>query len=267
VSGFSSGPALPGEVLSQSDLNTFISSTLALRLDDAKVTFRGDAEAGAAITLIDRWDRGGHRGGLRAALSGLARFPSGRLDRTDHPLDIGTGEGHTDLQLDAVVDVGAGPLGARFTGTYVRRLPADILVRVTSPEQPLVGPDRLTFIHRDPGDVVAIGIKPFYRLARTFALQVGLQHWSRRMDDVTYASSADQIPGVDPSILAQGTSANATVLSAGITLANPGRYAPGGNGLPVDASWSYERVIREGGGRVPDSHLTRAQFRLYFGIW
>lgn len=267
VSGFISNPALPVEVLTQSDLNGFITSSLGLRVDEAKVTFRGDAEAGAAITLIDRWDRGSRRGGLRAALSGLARFSTGRRDRTDHPLDIGTSDGHTDLQLDGVVDVGAGALGARFTGSYVRRLPADILVRVTSPEQPLVGLDRLALVHWDPGDVVAIGISPFYRFARTFALQAGLEHWSRKTDDVTYASPADQIPGLDASILAEESSANATILTAGVTYSNPGRFARGGNGLPVDASWSYERVIREGGGRVPDSHLMRARFRVYFGLW
>ena len=36
---------------------------LALRLDQAKITFRGDAEAGAALTLVDRWDRNRRRGG------------------------------------------------------------------------------------------------------------------------------------------------------------------------------------------------------------
>ena len=59
----------------------------------------------------------------------------------------------------------------------------------------------------------------------------------------------------------------ATVLSAGVTYANPGRLTRGGSGLPVDASWTYERVIQAGGGRVPDSHAMRAQLRLYFGIW
>ena len=267
VSGFSSGPALPGEALTQSDLTTFFGTTLGLHLNDQRVTFRGDGEAGVALTLVNRWDRGTHRGGFRAALSGLARFPTGRRDRTDHPLDIGTGEGHTDLQLDLVADLGAGPLGARLTGTYVRQLPSDIPVRVTAPGQPFVGTDRLTFVRRDPGDVVAIGVKPFYRLARTFAIQAGLEHWSRTSDAVSYASPADEIVGLDPNVLSEETSASATVLSAGVTIANPGRLTRGGTGMPVDASWSYERVIQAGGGRVPDSHLMRGQLRLYFGLW
>jgi hypothetical protein len=84
---------------------------------------------------------------------------------------------------------------------------------------------------------------------------------------VAYATPSGAIPGVDPSVLAEESSANATVLSVGITYGNPGGLRPGGTGLPVDASWSYERVLRAGGGRVPDTHRLAAQLRVYFGIW
>jgi hypothetical protein len=53
----------------------------------------------------------------------------------------------------------------------------------------------------------------------------------------------------------------------GITYANPGKLRRGGTGWPVDASWSYERVLRAGGERVPDSHAVRGQLRVYFGLW
>jgi hypothetical protein len=267
VPGFTATPTLPDAVLTQPDFTQFLSNGLALRVGESKITFRGDAEAGAAITLVDRWDRGRQRGGFRLALSGLARFPTGRRDRSDDPLDIGTGDGHTDLQADLVADVGAGALGARFNATYLRQLPSDILVRVTRPSQPYVGPDRLALVRRDPGDVVSIGVRPFYRLARTFALQAGLEHWTRKTDQVSYASPGGALAGVDASLLAEESSANATVLSVGVTYSNPGRFRPGGTGMPVDASWSYERVLQAGGGRVVDSHAMRGKFRVYFGIW
>jgi hypothetical protein len=267
VPGFIALPALPAETLSQQDLLQFISTPLALRLDDATVTFRGDAEAGAGITLIDRWDRGARRGGFRTAVSGLVRFPTGRLDRSDRPLDIGTGEGQTDIQVDVVSDLGAGTFGARLTGTYVRQLPSTIVRRVTAPGQPLVGPERLAAVRRDPGDIVSFGVHPFFRLARTFALQAGLDHWSRKSDAVSYAATGTALPGIDAGIMAEGTSANATTLSVGMTYSNPGGLRPGGNGLPVDASWTYERVLRAGGGRIPDTHALRGRFRVYFGLW
>jgi hypothetical protein len=268
VTGFTLTPALPETVLTGPELDQLLSGpSVALRLDESETTFRGDAEVGAALTLIDRWDRGPRRGGLRTALSGLVRLPTGRRERADRPLDIGTGEGQTDIQVDLVTDLGAGPLGARLRGTYVRQLPSNIQTRVTSPSQPFAGPDRLALVRRNPGDIFAIGVHPFYRLARTIALQAGLEQWSRGTDQVTYADPASALPGIDASILAEESKANATVLSVGITYSNPGGLRAGGKGLPVDAGWSYERVLRAGGGRVPDSHAIRGRFRVYFGVW
>jgi hypothetical protein len=270
VTGFTLAPALPETAMSESELTQLLSSPtgpVAARLTDAPVTFRGDAEVGASLTLVDQWDRGAHRGGFRAALSGLVRLPTGNRERPDRPLDIGTGEGQTDIQVDLVTDMGAGSLGARLNGSYVRQLPSNILTRVASPSQPFAGPDRLATVRRNPGDILAIGIHPFYRLARTLGLTAGLDHWSRGSDQVSYVDPVGGPPGVDASVLAEASKANATVLSAGITYGNPGGLRPGGTGLPVDASLSYERVLQAGGGRVPDTHAIRARFRVYFNVW
>jgi hypothetical protein len=270
VPGFSLTPALPTQALTDTELEDVLTSPagpIAAQTEEESTTFRGDAEAGASLTLIDRWDRDRRRGGFRAAVSALVRFPTGRLDRTDHPLDVGSSEGQTDVQVDVTTDLGSGPLGARLSGTYVRQLPSDVMRRVTSPSQPFAGPSRLARVRRDPGDVLAIGAKPFYRVARTFALQAGVEHWSRTSDEVSYASPADALPGIDASVLALESRANATVLSLGVTYANPAGLRPGGRGLPVDAVWSYERVLRAGGGRVPNAHTVRARLRIYFGVW
>ena len=267
VPGFALDPALPTDPLGDDGLRQLLSGPLALRAGESRVTFRGDAEAGASLTLIDRWDRGTSRGGFRAAVSGLVRFPTGVREQPDRPLDIGTGDGQTDIQIDLVTDLGAGAFGARLAGTYVRQLPSNVLARVAPPGQPFVGSDRLALVRRNPGDIVAIDVRPFFRLARTLALQAGVQHWNRKADQVSYASPSEALPGVDASVLAEETAANATLLSAGITYSNPGRFGREGMGLPVDASWSYERVLRSKKGRVPDTHRVQARLRLYFGLW
>ena len=266
VPDFTLAPTLPPAPLDENGLRQVLTGPLALRIDESKVTFRGDAEVGAAFTLIDSWDRGSRRGGFRTAISGLVRLPTGVRDQSDRPLDIGTGDGQTDVQVDLVTDLGAGGLGARVAGSYVRQLPSNVQLRVAPPGV-LVGPDRLAFVRRDPGDIVAFTVQPFFRLARTFALQAGIQHWSRKVDQVSYRSPADALPGVDPSVLAQETAANATMLSVGFTYANLGRLRPGGSGLPVDAGWTYERILRSGNGRVPNAHRVRARLRMYFGLW
>jgi hypothetical protein len=265
VPGFDAAPQLAGSPLGPDGLRQLLTSSLALRTDDAPVSFRGDAEVGAALTLVDRWDRGSRRGGFRTAISGMVRLPTGVRERSDRPLDLGTGEGQADIQVDLITDVGSGSLGARLGGSYVRQLSSDVQLRLAAPGT-FVGPERLAFVRRDPGDIIAINVQPFIRLARTFALQVGLQHWSRKADQVSYRSPADALPGIDPSIVAE-PAANATMFSAGVTYSNPGRLQAAGTGLPVDAGMSYERVIRSGSGTVPNAHRVRGSFRVYFGLW
>jgi hypothetical protein len=80
-------------------------------------------------------------------------------------------------------------------------------------------------------------------------------------------SDGSALPGVDAGVLALETDASATVVSIGLTYSNPGALRPGGTGLPVDAGWTYERIMSASGGIVPDVHRIRGRLRLYFGIW
>jgi hypothetical protein len=270
VAGFSELPTLPTTPATTDELLAVLgdpSGPTALRLDESKLTFRGDAEAGVAITLVDRWDRARARGGFRAAVEGLVRFPTGQLAPTNRVLALGTGDGQTDVELRITTDLGAGSWGLRAEGMYNRQLAANYLLRVAPPTQPLAGIDLLTAVRRDPGDVVRLAVRPFFRLAPTFAIEGTAMHWSRGEDEVSYLSAADEIPGVDASVLAQDSKASATVLGIGITYSSPGKFREGGRGLPVDASWGYERVVRTTGGIVPDRHTFRARFRAYFGIF
>ena len=270
VPGFSELPTLPTAPAATVDLLAALgdpSGPTALRLGESKLTFRGDAEAGVALTLVDRWDRGRGRGGFRAAVEGLVRFPTGELAQTDRVLALGTGEGQTDVELRITTDLGAGRWGLRAEGLYNRQLAADYVLRVAPPTQPLAGIDLLSAVRRDPGDVVRIAVRPFFRLAPTFAIEGTAMHWSRGEDAVSYLTTADEIPGVDASVLAQDSKASATVLGIGITYSSAGKFREGGRGLPVDASWGYERIVRTTGGIVPDRHTFRARFRAYLGLF
>jgi hypothetical protein len=68
-------------------------------------------------------------------------------------------------------------------------------------------------------------------------------------------------------VLQLETEASAVVAGIGLTYSNPGSLRPGGTGLPVDAGWTYERVVSASGGILPDTHRIRARLRLYFDIW
>ena len=270
VGGFTALPALPTDPAATADLLAALgdpSGSSALRLGENKVTFRGDGEAGVALTLVDRWDRGRSRGGFRLAAEALVRFPTGQLAPVDRVLAMGTGDGQTDVEARVTTDLGGGRWGLRAQGLYNRQLAADFLIRVAPPTQPLAGLDRLAAVRRDPGDVLQLSVMPFFRLAPTLAIHGTLMQRTRSADEVTYLSAADEIPGVDASVAAQDTKASATVVGFGITYSNPGRLREGGRGLPIDASWGYERIVRTTGGVVQDRHTMRAQFRAYFQLF
>ena len=270
VDGFTAAAALPSAAATGDDLETFLgdpSGSVGLRAGQSVIGFRGDAEAGVALTLADRWDLQGGRGGFRAAVEGLVRFPTGVRARTDRLLALGTGDGQTDVEVRGTVDLGSGAWGVRLEGGYNRQLAGDIVARVAPPSQPFPGPDLLAELSLDPGDVVTLAARPFLRIARTIALIGTIEHQSRGEDEVSYRDPSSEIPGVDPAVLGQDTDASLTVAGIGITYANPGSLRPGGRGLPVDAGWSYERVLRASGGVVPDVHRVRARFRVYIGLF
>jgi len=270
VTGFTATPALPAGPLTSEELVAALTSTTGpvdMRVGDNKVSFRGDAETGVAFTLMDHWDRDGRRGGFRAAVEGLVRWPTGVRSRADRLFATGTGDGQTDVEMKVTADLGAGAVGVRLEGDYNRQLAADITALVSPPSQPLAGSSLISIVRNDPGDVTTLTARPFLRLARTLALQGTVTHWSRGADAVTYATPASEIPGVDASVLAVDTKATATVLGIGLTYANPGALRPGGRGLPVDAGWIYERVVKATGGRVANAHAMTARLRVYFGLF
>ncbi len=270
VGGFSTGPALPAAPVTAGDVESLIgdpTGPIGIQTGESEVTFRGDAEAGVAVTIADRWDRGGRRGGFRAAAEGLVRFPTGVRARNDRLLALGTGDGQTDVELRGVVDLGTGNVGVRLEGGYNRQLARDVLELVAPRSQPFPARSLAAAVRLDPGDVTTLAVRPFFRLARTFALIGSLERWSKGEDAVEYRSDADAIPGVDPGVLAQDTGADATVVGIGVTYSNPGALRSGGTGLPVDAGWTYERIVSASGGIVPDTHRIRGRLRLYFDVW
>ncbi len=270
VPGFVESPTLPADAITRDEFIALLNDTsgpVGLRTANTTVTFRGDAETGVALTLVDRWDRENRRGGLRAAVQGLVRYPTGSVPRANRLFLVGTGDGQTDIEGRATVDLGAGAVGVRLEADYNRQLAADIETRVTAPSLPLNGLGFISTVHNDPGDITTLAARPFFRLAPSFAIQGTVLHWSRGADQVTYATEADSIPGVDAGVLETDTKASATVLGLGVTYANPGQLRPGGSGLPVEAGWSYQRVVSASGGRVPNQHGFAAWLRIYFGLF
>ncbi len=270
VPGFDELPALPVQRVSQDELTLFLtdqSGPIAGRLDEGRFSQRGDAEAGLTFTLVDRWRYDARGTGVRAAVTATGRLPTGFRERPIRFLDLGTGTGHAAAELTLTTDVGLGRFGVRLLGGYERSFAADYVARVTAADQPFAPASALRTVRAEPGDAVSLSAQPFLRVAPPIAITAGVSYWRRGAGTVEYATEADSIPGIPAAILARDSRISATVFRAGVTYAAAGAQAPGGRGLPLEASWTYERVVGASGGRVPKLNRLRADVRLYLRLW
>ena len=278
--GVSSGfvnqdPVLADARLGQGDVTRFLSDqagpVAALPLIGAKLSRMGDMDVGAVYTLVDRFDRIGHRpGGFRLAAQALLRLPTGLRDNPNNLLHLGTGNGRYELGVSGAADFGRGALGARVTGGYLRRFSALRVRRVTPPDQPFPEASLLTNVRQRAGDVIQLGARPFLRLARNLALHGMVDYWREAKGSASYYRTIDAIPGVPASVLVEQSGRSALALGGGITYV--GRAAaecqPGHRcGLPIEASWNYSDVVSATGGRVPQLRTTRIEIRWYQRLW
>ncbi len=274
VPGFTAAPMLAPAPLTTAEYEAFITDprgpVAGAPLVAPTLQRLGDVDLGASYTLVDRWDRGRRWGGLRLAVTGLVRFPTGQRDSPNNFLDTGTGNGRYEAGVAGIADLGRGRVGVRLAGGYLARLPARRVRRVTPPEQPIAGLDRLTNVRIDAGDVISLRAQPFLRLARGFAIQATADYWRQGTDAVTYFRSVDSIPGVAAALLARQSRRSALSLGAGVSYVGrssfecePGRRC----GLPIEAGWTWTTVARATGGRVEKARVTTLELRWYHRLW
>jgi hypothetical protein len=134
---------------------------------------------------------------------------------------------------------------------------------VTPLDQPLVLPATLARLERRAGNLLEGSFQPYVRIASNFSVVAGISHWRKRVDRYNYAAGQDQVPAIDPNVLAQDSKANATSLSAGLSFAHSGVRRDGRIGLPLDATVSAQMVAGSSAGRVEARRSVVFQMRVY----
>lgn len=273
-SSFSADPVLPVDQIGNASFRDLLSNPDgpigATLFGETKVSRMGDMDVGASYTLIDRFDRPGTTGGVRLALEGLMRLPTGQLPNPNNLLDPGTGNGRYEAGGSGTLDVGAGRWGSRFTGGYLVRFASNRVLRVAPPTAGYGSFGTLTNIRLDAGDVFSLGARPFYRLARNFAIHGIAEYWRERESSASYPRSIDSIPGLPASLITNGSGRRAITVGGGVTyVGRAARECEEGRkcGFPIDASWSFGTVVAGSGGIVPKMRVTQVMIRWYQRIW
>jgi hypothetical protein len=224
---------------------------------DSKRTGIGDIDAGAVYTFIDHWNADAARG-MRLAVTGTFRFPTGDVALPTDPFGVSLGAGTPAIGMGIAYDLGGGTFGARLSAAYLLQMSGNFTRRIDS---------TTTDVTVNPGDQIRIGIAPYYRLARALGI-VGSAAWlNQGTDDVQYATAADSVPGVPASALAEGTGASRLLLSIGLTYSSSGQHADGTGGVPLDAGWRWETTVASSGGIATKWSAIIFFARIYAKIW
>ncbi|MGE0440694.1 MAG: hypothetical protein AB7S39_09375 [Gemmatimonadales bacterium] len=233
-------------------------------LDEVPVySYLGDIELGAAVALVDRYPSSSFGSGIRAWAKTTVRLRTAQLANPNRFLDQGSGDRQPDVEMMLIGDVALGRFGARLAGGYNLQLPGNQNRRVTSPASPIAALTTLAGVRRDPGDVLLLSAQPFVRLAPYLSLYGGVDYWSKGADVYTYVAGQPPVDGVDINVLAERSKTDAVLLSGGLSYSHTGLNKRGLRGLPMDASFRYQRTLRSGMGALPDANTVGIDLRFY----
>ncbi|MEO5798461.1 MAG: hypothetical protein ABIZ70_03570 [Gemmatimonadales bacterium] len=265
IAGFTGVPALPTTTITAAGFDALLAAPTGFGLlapEDRPIVGLGDIEGAVTIELIQH-GRPGDASWLGFWMQGLGRFPTGQLARPQFLFDQGTGDRQIDAEVAGIVELGRHRLGLRAEGRYVMQLASDHFARIGGRDQLLIPAYRTAGVHHNPGDIIAVTVQPFFRLAPRLAF-TGLVSYQRRGADATsYVTGQNPVGGAAAAILDAGTGADATIVGAGFSYVHDGRHRDGILRMPVEAGLSVERTVRSGSGVVPATLTSRLVFRVY----
>jgi hypothetical protein len=228
----------------------------------------GDVELGAKLLLLERgeWTPSPEAPGAwmrtRLSITGTVRLGTGAptLERLPHRyLEYGTGDGQTDLEAGALLDLGLGRrvvvmAAARYTAQLgevdAGRVPDEH--GVVNPFTPLHGGTRRL------GDIFVAELTPRLLIGRRFGADA---HYAviMRGDDEYSASAAG-----DPPVRRGGfTEQRVGVGISYSTLRGAGARIPR---LPVEVSVAHVETIAGSSGLVPRASRDQIELRLYYRV-
>ena len=261
-------PLLPSTGMTSEQLSGLLSDPQGFGIapvEEQPFVGLGDVELGVTYALAGSSSAAGRRW-FGAWLNGGVLLPTGTPPRADRIRDQGTGDGQLDVRLGATVEVGRGRLGLRADANIQAQLTGSREVRVGARDAFLQPAARTATLDWNPGDIMTVTARPFFRLADRLAL-VGSVSWYSRGTDQWSAAGENAPPAVDLTAMGVGTKASALRLGAGISYAHDGQHVDGESRMPVEAGLAVERTAWSGSGLVAQQMVTRMWFRVYKKLW
>jgi hypothetical protein len=238
----------------------------------------GDVEVTAGLRLFRRGFQPDSLGDLptlryQVGAGLLLRLGTGTPDDPSRFLDVGSGDGQTDVEASLF---GMTEVGSHFNAwarvRYGVQQEGERSRRIAAPEQALPGVERLAPLRWTPGNYLEADLAP--RLQLTDAMAVGFRYhlWSKGED--TYGpgpmtgdrpDATEPLPPTD--LLERETEETLHELGLSVAYSTMEAHARGEASIPVHIRFNVFRPLTGSGGRTPRGARIVAGLSLYRDLW
>jgi hypothetical protein len=236
----------------------------------------GDIEVGGKFLILDTFGNTTAKrmspSGLnfRAAIGGVVRLPTGQAESPNNFIDIGTGQGQTDLEGHVFADV---LVGSRFWQSFVVRynnqLGDDEEIRIIDlPNKRLAVLYRRQMVERDLGNIFEFETSPRIVVNDFLAVSGHYVYRSKVEDEYTgtfvipAAITGFSDVTLDASTLNLETEQKEHRLGGGISFSNLFAFEQKKARIPFEVTYLHWQTVK-GTGNVPKAFTDQIQLRLY----
>jgi hypothetical protein len=231
----------------------------------------GDVEVSASVRLLEGAARDSAAAPARIAyrLVGtfLARLPTGLIDNPDVFLDVGTGDGQTDLEGRLLAELA---LGRRFSlraaGRYGVQLPRTLIRRVAPPEQVLAPLSSRQLVEWDPGAYFGVEVGPSFRFSPELSVGGEYRVYRKWRDEYTLAGVSEGAP-VDPVVMQIESGMTVHQVGAALRYDNVARRMAGESVVPLQLHFRLLTSVAGSGGQTPVTTHLEFGIRLFRRLW
>lgn len=268
-------PAPAQAPISAGQANALVAEALGVTpLGVVERSHLGDVEVGAKVLIIDTFGSMArsrspeHPRGLRLSVGGLARLGTGQADSPGDIVDVGTGDGQTDIEGSGAADI---VLGRRLWASFVARIGVQLAdekpIRIPDvARNPFLAAYREQTVSRDLGDYIMLEASPRYVYNDYLSLSANWSYRRKGEDKYTGTFTAEDSDGqavnLDASILGIGTKQSEQRVGAGLSYSTLRAFDRGGSRLPFEVQLLHLQTV-SGSGYLPKRFSTQFQVRYY----
>lgn len=236
----------------------------------------GDAELSAAVRLL----RGVVRDSVSAparlryqvGVGALLRLPTGRPDSASNFVDLGSGDGQTDVELRGFGQLVLGSwAGVAGDVRYGMQREGRRVRRASAPSHVLVPATRELELTWTPGAYLDAEIVPRFYLTPELSVGLRYRYYSKDADvyEVVTGPTIDPDPEIVAAVDLLELETEETLQEAGlgIVYSTLDAWREGRTRVPFEAQAVYRRPISGSGGMTPKATRIQVGLRLFWQIW